>query len=66
MELQELKPDLSIVKDVSILFDGKQYMIKIPKEVSEFYNLKKGKKMRLKVTPIAEGEGNNTFEVIDE
>jgi len=65
MEQSRLSPDLSIVKDVSILFDGKQYMVKIPKEIAEFYNLKKGMKMRLKVTPVSKGQGENSFEIIE-
>ena len=60
----ELVPNLDIKKDVTILFDGKQFMIKIPKEISEFYNLKKGKKMRLVVKPKGKGNGENSFEII--
>ena len=35
-----------IDKEMTILFDGKQFMIKIPKEVSEFLKIKKGDKFR--------------------
>ena len=60
----ELVPNLDIKKEVTILFDGKQFMIKIPKEISEFYNLKKGKKMKLVVKPKARGKGENSFEIL--
>lgn len=62
--LNGLTPDIAIKKDVTILFDGKQFMIKIPKEISNFYNMKKGKKIRLIVKPEGKGNGVNTFEVI--
>ncbi len=60
----ELVPNLDIKKEVTILFDGKQFMIKIPKEIAEFYKLKKGKKMKLVVKPKGEGKGENSFEII--
>ncbi len=65
MENDQINSSLAIVKDVAILFDGKQFMVKIPKEISEFYNLKKGSKLRLIVKPTAKGEGQNYFEVIN-
>ena len=61
---RDLDPVLDIVKDATILFDGKQFMIKIPKEISEFYRLKKGQKFRLKVSPFNVAEGQNSFEII--
>lgn len=64
MNIKNLKPDLSIKKEVSVLFDGKQFMIKLPKEISDFYDLKKGDKLCLKVEPISEGKGKNCFEII--
>lgn len=46
---EEIKPNVDIVKEVSVLFDGRQFLIKLPKEISNFYELKKGDKIRLRV-----------------
>ncbi len=64
MEENKINPSLAITKEVAILFDGKQFMVKIPKEISDFYDLKKGKKIRLVVKPITKGKGQNYFEII--
>ena len=61
----QLKPNVDIVKEVSVLFDGRQYLIKLPREISNFYELKKGDKLRLTVN-IKEHpkEHINYFEII--
>ncbi len=46
---EEIKPNVNIVKEVSVLFDGRQFLIKLPREISNFYELKKGDKLRLVV-----------------
>lgn len=61
---EELKPKINIVKEVSILYDGKQYMIKIPKEISDFYKIEKGNKIKFTIKPISKGKGENSFEII--
>ncbi len=61
---EELKPNLNIVKEATILFDGRQFMIKIPKEISNFYKIKKGNKLKMIVTPIKKNQGENSFEII--
>lgn len=57
---------LDCKKDVNVLFDKnrKQYSIKIPKEISEIYNLKKGDKFRF-IVEIRENEMvRGKFEVV--
>lgn len=60
----ELKLKIDIIKEVKIQHDGNQFTIKIPKEISNFYNLKKGDRLKLIIKPTAKGEGENTFEII--
>ncbi len=60
----EMQPKVDIIKDASILFDGRQFLVKIPKEISRFYNMKKRNKFRFIVKPIAKGKGINKFEII--
>lgn len=50
------KPTLDvgkIVKSASISYDGKQFLIRIPREISRFFNLKKGGHMKLTVDVVA-------------
>ena len=62
---KELKPNVDIVKEVSVLFDGRQFLIKIPREISNFYELKKGDKLKLVVNIKEHPEKHiNYFEVI--
>lgn len=61
---EEMKPRVDIIKEVNILYDGRQNLIKIPKEISRFYNIKKGDKLRLIVKPISKGKGINKFSII--
>ncbi len=61
---KEIRPRVDIVKDIKIQYDGKQYMIKIPKEISSFYNIKKGNEFRFIVKPVEKGRGENSFEII--
>ena len=42
-------PELKIEKTVNVLYDGHQYLVKFPKEMSEFFGIKKGYKCRLTV-----------------
>ncbi len=39
---KKLEEPEHLVKKAKILYDGKQFMIKIPKEISELYHIKKG------------------------
>ncbi len=62
---EELKPNVDIVKEVSVLFDGRQFLIKLPREISNFYELKKGDKIRLIVNIKEHPKTHiNYFEVI--
>ncbi len=62
---EQIKPNVDIVKKVSVLFDGRQFLIKLPREISNFYNLKKGDKLRLRVNVKEPPEKHiNYFEVI--
>lgn len=61
---KEIRPKVDIVKEVKIQYDGKQHMIKIPKEISSFYNIKKGDEFRFVVKPVEKGRGENSFEII--
>lgn len=62
---QEIKPNIDIVKEVSVLHDKRQFLIKIPTEISNFYDLERGDKMRL-IVNIKEHPKKpvNYFEVI--
>lgn len=63
--IEEIKPNVDIVKEVSVLFDGRQFLIKLPREISNFYELKKGDKLKLKVNvKQPPDEHINYFEVI--
>ncbi len=42
-------PETKIEKTVNVLFDGKQYFIKFPTELSEYFKIEKGYKCRLMV-----------------
>ena len=53
---EELKPKVDIIKTANILFDGRQFMVKLPQEISRFYNIKKGDKFKFDVKPIKKGE----------
>ena len=62
---KQLKPNVDIVKEVSVLFDGRQFLIKLPREISDFYNLKKKDKLKLIVNVREHPEKHiNYFEVI--
>ena len=62
---EELKPNVDIVKEVSVLFDGRQFLIKLPREISNFYELKKGDKLKLVVNIKEHPQKHiNYFEVI--
>ncbi len=61
---KEIILNVDIIKKVSVLFDGRQLLIKLPVEIEKFYNLKKGDKIILTVKPIAKGKGINSFEVV--
>lgn len=61
---EEMKPKVDIIKEASILYDGRQFLIKIPREISRFYNIKKKDKFRFVIKPTAKGEGINKFEII--
>ena len=62
---EELKPNVDIVKEVSVIFDGRQFLIKLPREISNFYDLKKGDKIRLIVNVKEPTEKHiNYFEII--
>ena len=60
-----IKPNVDIVKEVSVLFDGRQFLIKLPREISNFYELKKGDKIQLRVNVKQPPEKHiNYFEII--
>lgn len=40
-------PETKIEKTVNVLFDGKQYFIKFPTELSEYFKIERGYKCRL-------------------
>ena len=62
---EELKPNVDIVKEVSVLFDGRQFLIKLPREISNFYDLEKGDKIKLIVNVKEPPQKHiNYFEVI--
>ncbi len=69
IERLKYESELSVdcIKEVSILFDKnkKQYSIKIPKEIVDIFNIKKGDKFRF-VVEIKENqeEIKNKFEII--
>jgi len=62
---EETKPNVNIEREVSVLFDGRQFLIKIPKEISQFYDLKKKDKIKL-IIEIKEPpkKHENHFEII--
>jgi hypothetical protein len=57
---------IPIDKSAKIQYDGKQFLVRIPKEISEFYGINKEKKLKFRfiVEPIVEGKGKNFFEII--
>ena len=60
--------DVNIDKSMSILWDGRQFMVKLPKELSEFYKIKKGDKLRF-IIDFSDDEAAtpvNRFEVIQQ
>lgn len=61
---QEIILNADIKKIVSVLFDGRQFLIKLPSEITKFYDIKKGDKIILNVKPTAKGKGINSFEVM--
>ncbi len=61
---KEITLNADIKKVVSVLFDGRQLLIKLPSEIEKFYNIEKGDKIILTVKPIAKGKGINSFEVM--
>ncbi len=62
---EELKPNVDIVKEVTVLFDGRQFLIKLPREISNFYDLEKGDKIKLIVNVKEPHQKHiNYFEVI--
>jgi len=69
MDEEEIKKRIEnpipIKKKIKILHDGKQFMVKIPKEISDFFNIKKGDFMILTIQ-IPEDKNKNfttTFEI---
>lgn len=63
--LDRTLPNVDIVKHATVQFDGKQFMIKLPKEIAEFYDMKKGDTIELVVCIDPEKNNHtNTFEVI--
>jgi len=44
--ISEMDTD-TIEKDVKISYDGRQLMIRIPREITDFYELKKGDAIRM-------------------
>lgn len=66
MKNDELDREVNIDKELNILHDGKQFMVKIPKEVSEFLKIEKGDKFRF-IIDMPEDPGEKpklNFEVI--
>ncbi len=62
---EEIKPNVDIIKEVSVLFDGRQFLIKLPREISNFYELKKRDKIQLRVNVKQPPEKHiNYFEII--
>lgn len=57
---------VDIDREVNILSDGRQYMIKIPKEVSDFLEIKKGYKFRflIEIPEDKTKKPTQTFEII--
>ncbi len=45
--LKQSEPQIDITREMKVLFDTKQYSIKIPREIERFYDLKKGDKIKL-------------------
>ena len=65
--LDRTLPNIDIIKYATVQYDGKQFMIKLPKEITEFYKLKKGDTIKLAVRIDTQGNDHKTeFEVIHE
>ena len=60
----EFKGNLAIIKEATILHDGRQFVVKIPKEISDFYSIKKKDKFKFIVNPIDKKKGVNSFEIL--
>ena len=59
---------IPIEKSAKIQYDGKQFLVRIPKEIESFYNISKDKKLKFKfiIEPIEKGKGINSFEIISD
>ena len=53
---------IPIIKEMTILNDGKQFMVRIPKEVVDFFKIKKGDTFVFNIQ-IQKDNSINTFEV---
>ena len=53
---------IPIIKEMTILNDGKQFMVRIPKEVVDFFKIEKGDTFVFNIE-IQEDNSINTFEV---
>jgi len=58
LETPDMDTD-TIEKDVKLSYDGRQLMIRIPREITEFYELKKGDTIRMIVKISAEDKRSN-------
>jgi len=62
---EEIRPKVDIERTASVLYDGRQYSLKIPREVISYLKIKKGDKInfiiRLKQPP---EQDEKVFEVI--
>jgi hypothetical protein len=47
----EKSNNINIRKTVKISYDGKQFLIRIPNEISSYYNLKKGDELEILIEP---------------
>ena len=48
-QIDDSSVSLTIIKEATINYDGRQFFVRIPSEISKFYRLKKGDKVELLV-----------------
>tara|TARA_Y100000310_G_scaffold302836_1_gene340605 strand:- start:6090 stop:6317 length:228 start_codon:yes stop_codon:yes gene_type:complete len=63
-EIEDHKVSASLINKVSsVLYDGKQFMIKIPIEISRFFKLKKGDKFEFFIDVKKKKEEDHRFRI---